>query len=77
MTPMHGDIRGHRYETEVSDGQVLRHAVTGERIGTMSTCALTVTVSERYCRRCGWSEVRGVMGALRWHAEHDGHGGEG
>ena len=38
---------------------------------TLPATSVTVSVSDHYCAVHGWVEVRGAMGALVWHLEHD------
>lgn len=58
--PQHGDERNRREESEWTAPRP--HTGHG----------LTVSVSERWCATCQrWVEIRGVMGGLRWMAEHE------
>ena len=65
----HGEEKGHRQQTEsfapkdwtTLDGQPVQ--VPG--------CTLTQSVCEKWCEHCQrWITIRGVMGEIRWMAEH-------
>jgi hypothetical protein len=59
----HGEIRDHHYEDE--SGQ--RAAISGPVVALHSVC-------ETYCAGCKqWIRTEGVMGALKFMAEHDAH----
>lgn len=66
----HGDIRNHRMETDTASGTKATVLGSGEQF-TLPGSSRTESVSEHYCARCGWVEVRGVMGAFRWKVEHE------
>ncbi len=62
MKPRHRDQRDHHYED-----------VAGERVHVFGAGGV-VSVCERYCAGCDvWLAERGVLGALRFMADHGGH----
>jgi len=55
-------IRNHRFEPDIIDDPLL-----GRNIGTAGR-----TVCERHCDKCNkWVECDGVIGGLKFIAEHD------
>jgi hypothetical protein len=66
----HGDIRNYRLET-TSMGAPTMAITDGGMSFTLPASTVTMSVSDQYCAVHGWVEVRGVMGALVWHLEHD------
>ena len=67
----HGDIRNYRMETQAIGGPTMAITDGGESF-TLPPSSMTVSVCERYCMVHGWFDVRGVMGAMVWHLEHNG-----
>lgn len=63
--PKHGEMRDHHYES-----------ADGDRVHVFNpTCVKSV--SERWCASCHtWVRAEGVVGELKFMAEHGDHGQE-
>ena len=68
-TPTHGAVRNHHLET-VTDTAPAAVDATGAPVSVPGS-SLSVSVCDRYCDRCGWITIRGVMEALKWGYEHE------
>ncbi len=61
--PKHGETRDHHYEDDA-----------GKRVHVFGSAAVQ-SVCERYCAGCKkWVTAEGVVGNLRFMAEHGEHG---
>lgn len=67
----HGSIRSYRTETRPLGDPTPATTADGAAF-TVPAATITESVSERFCAVHGWMPVRGVMGALVWHMDHDG-----
>ena len=70
-TPKHGEVRNHHMETRHAPAEVWE--TTDEHSVSVIPSSRTETVCDKFCARCGWIPVRGVVGALTWLALHDSH----
>lgn len=71
--PEHGSERGWRLERDAPAGMTFAIGPNGETFELTLPPTQEVSVVEKFCAHCGtWTTVRGVTGALRWMAEHDG-----
>jgi hypothetical protein len=75
ITPKHGTERERRIEVEPSAEIALVDPMSGEPVYVGPGSWVALSFSERWCESCDrWIEVLGVLGALRFMAEHDKHG---
>lgn len=72
MKPEHGSTWNHALHTHHDPPRV--GLVGNGSYFLVPGSSLTVSRSDRYCARCGWIEVVGISGALRWILEHEAHG---
>jgi hypothetical protein len=70
--PKHGDERNHHAEVKHGEPVTYRDARTGEVIYQGPVSSSSCTVHERYCGHCEtWVRVAGVLGFIKFCAEHD------
>lgn len=71
--PKHGDTRNERTVTEFGHRVELVVPDDGHAVAYAGpACAFAYTIADRYCAHCEtWIETTGILGRLRFIAEHD------
>lgn len=72
MDAAHGQVRNWRMETRELGAPMECETPDGTPV-TLPASTLTQSVSERFCARCGWVEVRGCLGPIYFEVEHGAH----
>lgn len=60
----HGEERNRRVVTDHGPAADFRDARTGEQVYSGPLCSHTYSVSEAFCRNCGWVERKGIVGHI-------------
>lgn len=64
----HGALRNYHFETS-SAGRMAGVLEDGTPV-QLPGARHEQSACERFCVKHGWTEVRGIMGALLWHDQH-------